>query len=264
MSRISGVAGSGIGIGSSGLGETAKLQKTDGLFNGLKVSKANANGESPASRMAGADAVKNMAAPQDLMGMLKQVVDLLGKLTKMMATLQQMQGTSSGNSAGNAASSAASNSATGSASPAAKSADNSLLTAPFITAEQLKGISDPEAFFKARNEALFPPTSAKVVNILDGSSQPLNQKQLATPQQAADISKYLSNLTGKDFPVNEIQYKTGPFSQDYGNDPRRQLQVGNLNVGLVMQLYANNPKEVADQMILAQMKDYSSKVPDYN
>jgi hypothetical protein len=37
---------------------------------------------------------------------------------------------------------------------------------------------------------------------------------------------------------------------DYGDDPRRPFEIAGMNVGGLLRLYAANPKEVADQMIL--------------
>lgn len=260
------VKSSGISsINSPQQNQTISNQQAKGNFNGLMVRRANSSEQSDSPMLRGSNI--NPAAKTSNVGAMSEnlnseMAQFTQQLTKFLETFSKFLKTLE-NTTGNNGLNSSSRSANANQNSNLPSEDQNLLNSPFITSEQLKNIKDPEAFFKSRNEALFPPTSAKVDNHYDGTSQPLNQKQLATPEQAQYWSNYLSKLTEQSFPVNEVEYKTGPFALNYGNDPRRQLQVGNFNVGSIMQIYANNPKEVADRMMIDQMKYYSSTIPSF-
>lgn len=131
-----------------------------------------------------------------------------------------------------------------------------MLTRPF-SGEVLQGMADPSAFLQARFDVLNQSTSARVVNMSDGSAQSLNAAQMSTLEQAQALAAHLRTL-GISGDVVEIRPGGGPFSVDYGDDPRRHWHIGHRNVGLLLQRYAQYPMEMADQMTLAERADQMS------
>lgn len=100
------------------------------------------------------------------------------------------------------------------------------------------------------------PTTATVLNITNGERQPLNPAQMSTEQGAAFIQGRLQALgySGPGQVANTSLPTTGPFRMDYGTDDRRHWDIDGINVGLAERLYANNPREVADAMLAADMQ----------
>ncbi|MDP3233643.1 MAG: hypothetical protein Q8S33_37985 [Myxococcales bacterium] len=100
------------------------------------------------------------------------------------------------------------------------------------------------------------PTTATVLNITNGERQPLNPAQMSTEQGASFIQGRLQALgySGPGQVANTSFPTTGPFRMDYGNDDRRHWDIDGINVGLAERLYANNPREVADAMLAADMQ----------
>lgn len=129
--------------------------------------------------------------------------------------------------------------------------------APF-TAEFLKSVEDPAGFVESRLRALRAPTPAVVRSSAGGDPQPLNPAQLATAEQAQVM---LARLKQLGLPVEEVtggSFPSGPFSIDYGDDPRRPFEIAGMNVGALLQLFAAYPKEVAEQMIVDEWRRLNS------
>jgi hypothetical protein len=121
-----------------------------------------------------------------------------------------------------------------------------------ITESQLRNIVDPAGFLNARLAHAQRPTTAKFVNH-NGSTTRVNASQLSTREQAEAMLTRLRALGLVGGEVVEPQM-ANPFSYvDYGDDPRRHFQIGNLNVGLLIERYAKYPKEAADRMTLAEL-----------
>lgn len=131
-----------------------------------------------------------------------------------------------------------------------------MLTQTF-EAEFLRDVQDPADFVHARLERLHQPTPAMVRAPGDLPPQPLNPAHLATAQQAEAM---LDRLRGLGLPVEEVTAATleGPFAIDYSDDPRRAYQIGSMNVGALLSLYATYPVEVADQMVLDEWRRISA------
>jgi|GEM_PF-3224636 len=106
------------------------------------------------------------------------------------------------------------------------------------------------------NAELMRPTTASVVNITNGDRQPLNPGQMSTEQGIAFVQQRLAALgySGSGNASNQTSPTTGPFRIDYGDDDRRHWDIDGMNVGLTLQLYANNPPEVADRMLAANLQ----------
>ena len=119
------------------------------------------------------------------------------------------------------------------------------LLSPF-TAETLRAQSDPDAFIRARLAAAQPPSQAT-----DALGQPLNVAQMATREQALEMQRRIAEL-GFSLEIRERE-SSGPYGFNYGSDPRRHFQIGEMNVGLLVQRYAQYPKEVADRMTQAEL-----------
>lgn len=131
-----------------------------------------------------------------------------------------------------------------------------MLTETF-DAEFLRDVQDPADFINARLERLRKPTPAVVRGPAGLPPQPLNPAQLSTAQQAEAM---LARLRGLGLPVEEVATAPleGPFALDYGNDERRPYQIGAMNAGALLSLYATYPEEVADQMVLDEWRRMSS------
>ncbi len=106
------------------------------------------------------------------------------------------------------------------------------------------------------NAELLRPTPAYVVNITNGDRQPLNPGQMSTEQGIGFVQARLAELgyAGPGVAANTTFPTSGPFRIDYAGDNRQHWDIDGLNVGLVQQLYANYPKDVADRMLAADMQ----------
>lgn len=127
---------------------------------------------------------------------------------------------------------------------------------PF-SAEYLKGLKDPAGFLQSRLQALNAPTPAVVRSAAGGEPQPLNPAHLSTAEQAQLM---LARLKQLGLPVEEVtggSFPPGPFTIDYGADPRRPFEIAGMNVGALLRLYAAYPKEVAEQMVLEEWRRIS-------
>ncbi len=115
--------------------------------------------------------------------------------------------------------------------------------------------TSPVGAYVPTREDLNRPTTASSVNSLDGSRQPLNPAQLSTQQGVDFVRERLAALgyRGAGVVSNQTAPTTGPFGIDYGSDDRRHWDIDGMNVGLTLQLYANNPPEVADRMLQAMI-----------
>lgn len=131
-----------------------------------------------------------------------------------------------------------------------------MLTESF-DAEFLRGVQDPADFVNRRLERLRQPTPAVVRGPAGLTPQRLNPAHLSTAQQAEAL---LARLRRLGLPVEEVtaQSLEGPFALDYGGDERRQYQIGPMNVGALLSLYATYPEEVADQMVLDEWRRLSA------
>jgi hypothetical protein len=122
-----------------------------------------------------------------------------------------------------------------------------------LTEEQLRNIVDPAAFLNARIERRQKPTEAVWVSTISGARQSVNPSQMSTPDDAEAMLKRLRALGYSGGGVTE-QRPENPFSRiEYGSDPRRHLNIGEFNVGLLLERYAKYPKEQADQMTLTEI-----------
>lgn len=115
--------------------------------------------------------------------------------------------------------------------------------------------SSPAPYFPTLAQ-LDRPTTATVLNITNGERQPLNPAQMSTEQGASFIQGRLQALgySGPGQVANTSSPTSGPFRMDYGNDDRRHWDIDGINVALAERLYANNPREVADAMLAADMQ----------
>ena len=115
--------------------------------------------------------------------------------------------------------------------------------------------SSPSPYFPTPAQ-LDRPTTATVLNITNGERQPLNPAQMSTEQGASFIQGRLQALgySGPGQVANTSFPTSGPFRMDYGNDDRRHWDIDGINVALAERLYANNPREVADAMLAADMQ----------
>lgn len=133
---------------------------------------------------------------------------------------------------------------------------------PFATSTFEPGPTTATASYYPTRDEVNRPTPASVVNITNGERQPLNPAQMSGEQGVAFVQQRLAALgfQGSLTAGNSTSPSTGPFRIDYAGDDRRHWDIGGMNVGLVMSLYANNPPEVADRMLAADMK-YARSTP---
>ena len=76
---------------------------------------------------------------------------------------------------------------------------------------------------------------------------------MSTPGDANLLLERLRAL-GYSGPGVVEQRPENPYSRiEYGSDPRRHFNVGDFNVGLLLERYAKYPKEQADRMTLAEL-----------
>lgn len=121
-------------------------------------------------------------------------------------------------------------------------------------AEFLKNVKDPAGFIQARIARLLRSTPAVVRGPAGLDPQPLNPAHLSTLAQAKAMLQRLRELGIEAGPITDSSFSGGPFSQDYGTEQRRPYEIGGMNVGALLLLYAVHPKEVADQMVLAEWR----------
>lgn len=122
-----------------------------------------------------------------------------------------------------------------------------------LTSDQLRNIVDPAAFLNARLELRQKPTDATWVSTISGARQAVNPSQMSTADDAQSMLARLRAL-GYSGPGVEEHKPENPFSRiEYGSDPRRHYDIGQFNVGLLLERYAKYPKEQADQMTLAEL-----------
>lgn len=108
----------------------------------------------------------------------------------------------------------------------------------------------PPAGWSPTPEEVNRPTTATSVNIMTGERTPLNPAQMSNEQGIAFVRERLAALGFSGGSVsNQTAPTTGPFGIDYGSDDRRHWDLNGMNIGLTLQLYANNPREVADRML---------------
>lgn len=123
-----------------------------------------------------------------------------------------------------------------------------------LTADQLRNVADPAGFLNARLKAVQQPTDALWIDTRTGASQVVNPSQISSMDQAEGILARLRSLGYSGPGVEEIRPEN-PFSRiDYKGDPRRHHYINGMNVGLLIERYAKYPKEVADQMTLAELR----------
>lgn len=115
--------------------------------------------------------------------------------------------------------------------------------------------TSPAAWAPTR-EDVNRPTTATSLNILTGDRTPLNPAQMSNEQGIAFVRERLSALgySGAGNLSNQTAPTSGPFGIDYGSDDRRHWDIDGMNVGLTLQLYANNPREVADRMLADMLR----------
>lgn len=123
----------------------------------------------------------------------------------------------------------------------------------------------PTAPYFPTNAELTRPTPAYVVNITNGERQPLNPSQMSTEQGIAFVQQRLAGLGygGPGVAANTTFPTSGPFRIDYNGDDRQHWDIDGMNVALTLQLYANNPPEVADRMVADNMK-YARRTPSFD
>ncbi len=131
-----------------------------------------------------------------------------------------------------------------------------MLTETF-DAEFLHEVEDPADFVNARLKRLAQPTPAAVRGALGAGPQPLNPAHLTTASQAEAMRNRLRALG---LPAEQITAATleGPFAIDWGGEERRPYQIGPMNAGALLSLYAVYPTEVADQMVLDEWRRLSA------
>ena len=139
------------------------------------------------------------------------------------------------------------------ATPATPAAPSSQVGVRSIEASAPRTAAKPYAPTRAQLER---PTTATVLNITNGERQPLNPAQMSTEQGASFIQGRLQALgySGPGQVANTSFPTSGPFRMDYGTDDRRHWDIDGINVALAERLYANNPREVADAMLAADMQ----------
>jgi hypothetical protein len=126
-----------------------------------------------------------------------------------------------------------------------------MLIQPY-SSDLLKNMVDPAAFMNMRSALLNAPTDAAVVSVYDGSRTPLNQANFSTQDQADAMAKLMKDTFGVDNqPVDGAFHNM--FYYDYGTDNRRSYQLGNMNVGLLMQTFATNSFEQATSMLKSEL-----------
>jgi hypothetical protein len=139
------------------------------------------------------------------------------------------------------------------AAPAQEVEAPSTPASPFAQSSFQAGRAAP---YFPTNAELNRPTPAYVVNITNGERQPLNPQQMSTVQGVGFAYQQLERLGygGPNVAANTTFPTSGPFRIDYAGDDRQHWDIDGMNVGLIQQLYANNPKEVADRMLADNMK----------
>ncbi|MER2561792.1 MAG: hypothetical protein ABTQ32_13780 [Myxococcaceae bacterium] len=123
--------------------------------------------------------------------------------------------------------------------------------------QQVQPRSAAPATWSPTREDLTRPTTATSLNILTGERTPLNPTQMSNEQGIAFVRERLAALgySGAGNLSNQTAPTSGPFGIDYGSDDRRHWDIDGMNVGLTLQLYANNPREVADRMLADTLRN---------
>ena len=121
-----------------------------------------------------------------------------------------------------------------------------------LTQDFMRNVVDPAALLNARLEATHSPTNASVVNVEDGSSQPLNASHLSTMAQAEAMLERLNSLGINTDGIKESVFSSGPFSYDFAGDERRIFEIAGMNVGQLVERYSKYSLESADNMTLAE------------
>lgn len=128
-----------------------------------------------------------------------------------------------------------------------------LLLSP-VSVETLRQVVDPAGLMNQRLAVLQIPTRAVWRDAMTGAATPVNASHMSTYEMAVAMRDYLRGLGLPVGEVNEQRPENAVSRIDYAGDPRRHFAVGDLNVGLLFERYARNPKEVADQMTLAELR----------
>lgn len=82
----------------------------------------------------------------------------------------------------------------------------------------------------------------------------MNPSQLAAIEDAQSMEQVLREL-GYNGPGLEELDVSNPVSQaDWGGDPRRYLNIGEFNVGMLAERYKRYPKELADRLTLDELQ----------
>ena len=123
-----------------------------------------------------------------------------------------------------------------------------------LPADLLRNVQDPSALLRARVERLHQPTEAKVVSDYDGAQAPINPSFLSTRAQAEAVRERLLGLGFDAGEIEEVEISGGPFRTDWAGEERRMYTINGLNVGLILEKYARYPKELADRMMLDELR----------
>jgi hypothetical protein len=116
-----------------------------------------------------------------------------------------------------------------------------MLIQPY-TNDLLKNMVDPAAFMNMRRALLQAPTDARVVNP-EGGSEPLNPIEMSTLGQAQAVQGILQQNGIPGGGITDLATSFVRFTIDYGTDPRKLYQVGDMNVGLVLNTFAESSWE---------------------
>jgi hypothetical protein len=133
-----------------------------------------------------------------------------------------------------------------------------MLESIFFDAELLRTMRDPAGFMQARLARLAQPTPAVVRGPGGLNPQPLNPDYLSTRAQAQAMLEHLRELGIDAEGITESSFTGGPFWHDWGSEQRRPYEVAGMNVGALLRWYAVYPREVADEMVLAQWRRLSA------
>jgi hypothetical protein len=128
------------------------------------------------------------------------------------------------------------------------------------SSDWLRQQRDPAGIMNQYLSQLRSPSGARVVSTYDGSSNPVNPEYLANEATVRDVIAYLQSIG---IPVEGVEEATlgGPFQYQWGSDGRRMVSLrfpgvsDTMNVARIAQMYATNPREVADQL----MRDFIAR-----
>ncbi|MCA2977778.1 MAG: hypothetical protein INH41_03005 [Myxococcaceae bacterium] len=141
------------------------------------------------------------------------------------------------------------------AAPPADAPASTFEAEPAARAGALQGGAPRPAYYPTL-ESLTRPTTAGSVDVRTGARMSLNPAQMSDAQGVAFVQERLAALgfTGSLTATNSTAPAAGPFGIDYGSDPRRHWDIGGLNVGLVLGMYAREAPDMADRMLAAEMQ----------